>query len=681
MRSCAKSLEAAPAATLTTVRQVHSLTKSQALEARPVHIRPVVTYFDPVAHNLFLNDATGGTWMEWTPNFPKPAIGDLLDFTARRSYSFAPDVKDARWTIIGRAPMPHPRPVSFDDMMSTAEDSQWVEVEGTIRQAEYLHRSPTEKVLWMELAMTGDDVDIEIPWDGSPVPPGLIDSTVKIRGTCGAEFNPKQQMVSVTLYVSNLNQISTLEAAAPDTLTGPPSPIGNLQRFGYRKPEQHRTKLVGTVTAVLPNQGFYMKDSSGSIYVQTRQSMNLKPGDRVEALGFAGVSEAHVRLEDAYFRRLRDGPPVEAVPITLEQAMTGLYDSEFVSIEGRVAGRSSLPHEQRLEISTGPSLFEVVYANQTTSRLLPPEGALVRLRGICIAQIDDLGQVASFRLSVGSSADVRVLENAPWWTAGRAAALLGILGAAIALVLMWVAVLRGRVRQQTRLITQKLSEEESLKNAAQAASTAKSEFLANMSHEIRTPMNAIVGFTDLLLDTPLSEEQADYVSTIQFSSHALTRILNDVLDFSKIEAGRLVFESVPFSLSACAARALQLITPEATRKGIKTELEIGDDIADELVGDPYRLHQVLLNLLNNALKFTEAGSIKLAISTAGQGVWGTELQFSVIDTGIGVASESQSGFSNASRRPTTRPRANMEELDSASPSACTWSPFSAAKSG
>lgn len=249
--------------------------------------------------------------------------------------------------------------------------------------------------------------------------------------------------------------------------------------------------------------------------------------------------------------------------------------------------------------------------------------------------------MASFRLSVGSSADVRVLENAPWWTAGRAAALLGILGAAIALVLMWVAVLRGRVRQQTRLTTQKLSEEESLKNAAQAASTAKSEFLANMSHEIRTPMNAIVGFTDLLLDTPLSEEQADYVSTIQFSSHALTRILNDVLDFSKIEAGRLVFESVPFSLSACAARALQLITPEATRKGIKTELEIGDDIADELVGDPYRLHQVLLNLLNNALKFTEAGSIKLAISTAGQGVWGTELQFSVIDTGIGVASESQ----------------------------------------
>ena len=638
---CGNSLVAAPAATLTTIRQVHSLSKSEALEGHPVHIQPVVTYFDPVAHNLFLNDATGGIWMEWNPGLPKPAVGDLLDFSARTSFSFAPDVAGAHWTIIGRAPVPHPRPVSFDDMMSTSEDSQWVEVEGTIRQAEYLHRSPIEKVLWMELAMTGDDIDIEIPWDGSPIPAGLIDSIVKIRGICGAEFNPKQQMVGVTLYVPNLNQISIVEAAPPETLTGPPTPIGSLQRFGYRKPEQHRIKLVGAVTAVLPDHGFYIKDDSGSIYVQTRQSMNLSPGDLVEALGFAGVSEAHVRLEDAYFRRLQAGSPVAPEPITLEQAMTGRYDSDFVSLEGRVAGRSSSAHEQRLEIRSGASLFQVVYATPTSSNLLPPEGTRVHVQGICIAEIDDMGQVTNFRLSLGSPADVQVLEKASWWTARKAAALLGILGATIALVLAWVAVLRRKVRQQTRVITQKLSQEESLKNAAEAASTAKSEFLANMSHEIRTPMNAIVGFTDLLLDTPLSEEQSDYIRTIQFSSHALTRILNDVLDFSKIEAGQLVCESIPFSLAGCAGRALQLITPEANRKGIRTELKIAPDVPDELVGDPYRLHQVLLNLLNNALKFTEAGSIKLAICTVGQGSWETELQFSVIDTGIGVAPEAQ----------------------------------------
>ncbi|MDQ2844700.1 MAG: ATP-binding protein [Acidobacteriota bacterium] len=626
---------------LTTIAQVHGLSKQNALRNLPVQLRPVVTYFDPVAHNLFLNDATGGIWMGWKPDLPKLKVGDLLDFKAETDFTFAPDVKNASWAVIGQAPMPEPRRVSYEEMISTSEDSQWVEVEGTVRQAEYLHRTPKERVLWMDLAMSGNDIDVEIPWDGSPVPLGLIDARISIRGICGAEFNPKNQMVGVNLYVPSLREIFTLEAAEPERLTGPPTPIGTLQRFGYKNSKGHRLKLEGVVTAVLPAQGFYLQDNSGSIYVLTRQGLRLKPGDRVGALGFVGLSEAHVRLEDAYSRRLGTGAPPKSLRVTPEQALTGLYDSELVTLEGRVVGRSALSHQQRLTIASGQSTFPVVYANQTSAKQLPLEGALVRLSGICVVQVDDLGQVATFRLVLNDSSGIEILENAPWWTVQRVMALLGFLGAAIALALAWVMVLRRRVRQQTHVISQKLAQEESLRNAAQLASRAKSEFLANMSHEIRTPMNAIVGFTDLLVDTPLNDEQLDYVRTVQFSSHSLTRILNDVLDFSKIEAGHLSFESVPFSISNCASRVLQLITPEADRKGLTAALKIDENVCDDVVGDPYRLHQVLLNLLSNSLKFTERGSITLAVACdAKDEVW-TELRFSIIDTGIGIPEDAQ----------------------------------------
>jgi len=626
---------------LTTVEQVRSLSKPAAAEHRPVHLRAVVTYIDPVSGDLFLNDRTGGIWLQWKPPLPKPAFGDLLDVVATTDYSFAPDVSGAHWTPAGRAPVPAPERVSYEQMASTDEDSRWVEVEGTVRQAEYLHRTPTEKVLWIDLAMSGNDIDVQIPWDGSPVPQGLIDARVIVHGICGAEFSPKNQMVGVIVYAQSLAQITTIERARPESLIGPPIPIGRLQRFGYHNPEGHRVKLVGIVTAVIPARGFYMKDDSDGIYVVTRQEMGLEPGDRVETLGYVGLSEAHIRLEDAFFRRLAKGARVKPAAISSDQAMLGFYDSEPVSMQGRVVGRSSLLHQQSLLIQSGPISFPVSFASWMSEQQLPAEGSVVRLNGICVTQVNDLGQVAGFRLIVQDFHDVRILENATWWTVRRAINLLGILGAAVSLALAWIFILNRRVRQQTTVISQKLAEEESLKNAAQLASRAKSEFLANMSHEIRTPMNAIVGFTDLLLDTPLNDEQRDYLQTVQFSSHSLTRILNDVLDFSKIEAGRLEFEDVPFSISECAARVLQLIIPDAHRKGLATALKIDDTVCDRVVGDPYRLHQILLNLLSNALKFTERGTISLAISCAGQGEGWSELQFSIIDTGIGVPPESQ----------------------------------------
>jgi signal transduction histidine kinase/DNA-binding NarL/FixJ family response regulator len=170
----------------------------------------------------------------------------------------------------------------------------------------------------------------------------------------------------------------------------------------------------------------------------------------------------------------------------------------------------------------------------------------------------------------------------------------------------------------------------------QRAAQAKSEFLAMMSHEIRTPMNAILGMADLLAETPLSSEQQRYVAIFQRAAASLLDLLNDILDLSKIEAGELKLEAVAFELRDVVARAAELVGIRAAEKGLAIESEIAPDVPPWLSGDPVRLRQVLINLLGNALKFTETGKLTVRIARDPEGSDPAALRVGVSDTGIGI---------------------------------------------
>jgi PAS domain S-box-containing protein len=448
-------------AVLTKVSDILKLRPEEAMQQLAVQLRGVITYADPEWRNGFLQDRGDAIYVDLDPS-QKVQSGQWVELTGRTSPGgFAPEVLSSAIEVLGTTNLPTPAQVDLEDLANGRFDSHWVEMEGLVRRVEEL----SGHVSLSLMTPKGRFKAIIPGFENKPLPTNLIDSLVSIEGACTSELNVRRQLSGITLHVPSLDQIKILEPAPSDPFAIGTTRIESVATFDPDRFAGRRVKIQGVVTLRMTGQGFIVQDASGGIRVLTRQTNEVQPGDLVEAIGFPAIGAFSPYLEEANFRVLGTGPMPAAKSVTADEVLLrGTNDAQIVTMEAQLLQSVPRSANPQLALQDGPIIFTAQLEPQTRGREVPDleSGWRLRLTGICSIQGGEGHEPQAFRLLLRDPGDVKLVESPPYWTARRSFMLAGALMLAVGAALGWVALLRRQVRNQTKLIRQKLEDEAAL---------------------------------------------------------------------------------------------------------------------------------------------------------------------------------------------------------------------------
>ena len=439
---------AAPLPALTETRAVRTLSPDDAEELRPVRLRAVVTYHHtfPGWIPLFVQDATGGIYVELRHALPVVA-GDLVEvdgFTG--SGMFAPVVLGARVRAIGRAELPAAASRTIDALLDGSSDSQWIEIEGVVRQMERIAApsAPADRLFALTLSSGQHEIRAIVRAEpGDALPPSLVDARVRIRGAASTLFTAHRQIVDIQLQTPGFDQVQVIAAAPADPFARPVHAVARLFQFDPRGASGQRVHVQGAVSAIGPGPALYLKDETGGLRVQLSEPLpGLRPGDVLDVAGFPDLGEYSPVLEHSVARVLRHGPAPAARAVLVPEAMTGDFDALPVEIEGTLVERAPDREGAALVLRAGDLQFRVEVLAGDTRHL--SAGSVLRVRGICLAQPGFENRVDSFRIVASSASDVVVTRAGDWWTLTRALWAVAALAVLLGLGIVWNVKLRHR---------------------------------------------------------------------------------------------------------------------------------------------------------------------------------------------------------------------------------------------
>ncbi len=638
------AISANPAETLTTLRsagQVRRMRREEARKGYPVELTGVITYVDPSYRNVFMADESGGIYLDFGTNLlPKrPQWVRVKGVTAPGGFS--PLVAHAEAMVLGTTNMPNPVQVTLEDMLTGSFDCQWVEIPGWVSEQVSFAGHTSLTVLTEHR-----DFEVLIPDAAVPV---LTERWARFRGVCGAAFGKTNSVLGIRLSVPAFEEPFVHVLQEPSSAKEiPAESVQDLRTFNARVHANRFTKVQGRVIHAHPPLKYYIQDNTSGLCVEPLRPLNLQLGDYCELIGFPVRRGAQVILRAAKVAvayPTNSLPPVVATP---SQILSSLgYHEKLVRVTGTLM--------QTVPLLDHPLMYFQADGLQFTSSLegvgdLPSfcqPGAKVTATGVCVQQQEFEQQIPGFRILLRRPTDLELVRPPPFWSLARILQATAVMGGLMLVALIWVVLLRRRVREQTELVRQRLESEAKLRDRLRSAQKmeAVGQLAGGIAHDFNNILTVIQGNLGLALGTEgIPREVASCVQEAEAAAERASKLTRQLLAFSR----KQVLQATPVDLNEVVAGMTKMLS-RLLGEPIQLECRYAPSLP-LIKADAHMLEQILMNLCVNARDAMPAGGV-LSIGTQRltlgeseaeshpEGRPGEFVLLTVSDTGAGMSEE------------------------------------------